>query len=181
MSPIADTKISDLTALTGAGTATGDLVPIVDVSASATKNQSIAQLGVALNGVGGLALSASPTFTGTAVHAIMTATGTFTHGTAEAFAIKGRYLTGVIAVAVPSLTNLADGAVDVDISADPLVFAAAVGDEVTAIPQAALPTHALVANAYVINTDSVRVVFVSDGTSVTGASVNFKFLITDLT
>jgi len=43
-------KISEYGALTGAGTAVGDLVPIVDVSASTTKNQTMAQhwIGLAL-------------------------------------------------------------------------------------------------------------------------------------
>ncbi len=46
---MADTKITDLTALTGAGTATGDAIAIVDVSATATKKQTVAEHILALD------------------------------------------------------------------------------------------------------------------------------------
>ncbi len=109
-------------------------------------------------------------------------TATVAVGTStEAGAIKGIYLTGVIAVTVPSITDLDVQKVDVDISADPLAFVAAVGDAVLALPQEALPTNARLANGSVIATDSIQVLFVSDGGNVVGAAKNFKFLIFDLT
>ena len=46
---MADTKISALTAITGANTATEDLFPIVDVDANATKKITRAELAVALS------------------------------------------------------------------------------------------------------------------------------------
>lgn len=50
---MADTKISALTALTGANTDTSaDVIPIVDDSVTATKKQTIAELNNALNGIG---------------------------------------------------------------------------------------------------------------------------------
>lgn len=47
---MADTKISALTALAGASLATGDLVPVVDVSASATKCMTMAEFMLGLRG-----------------------------------------------------------------------------------------------------------------------------------
>lgn len=111
-------------------------------------------------------------------------TGSVTHGTAaDAVAIKGRYLTGVLAVTVPSITIITGsdvGTVTVDISSDPLTFAAAVGDHVEAIPQEALPTNCVLIGAHVLAADSIAVNFGGVG-NVTGAAKNFKFLITDLT
>lgn len=99
----------------------------------------------------------------------------------EAAAVKGIYLTGTIAVTVPAITDPDIAKVDVDISSDPLVFVAAVGDFVSAVPQEAMETNARIQNAYVIGTDSVRIVFGSEGGNVTGGAKNFKFLLTDLT
>ncbi len=190
---MADQKITDFTALTGAGTAVGDLIELVDVSdttmhaTGTNKKQTIAEAGIGLVTSGGLAPAASPTFTGTATAAALVATGTFKHGTtADAFAVKGTYLTGVIAVAVPAISGTAvlpsDSAVT-DISADPLTFAAAVGDAVVAIPQEALEADCLLCNAYVVGADSIEVVFAAKegGDGVSSANKNFKFLIIDLT
>lgn len=91
------------------------------------------------------------------------------------------YLTDVIAVTVPAITDPDIAKVDVDISSDPLTFVAAVGDRVTAIPQEAMETNARILSAYVIGNDSIRVVFGSEGGNVTGGAKNFKFHMTDLT
>lgn len=100
----------------------------------------------------------------------------------EASSVKGIYLTGVIAVTTPSVAAAGLIAkVDVDISADPLAFVAAVGDAVIAIPQEALPTNSRLQNAWVTATDSVQVVFGAETAAVTGAAKNFKFLLIDLT
>jgi hypothetical protein len=99
----------------------------------------------------------------------------------EAASVKGMYMTGVIAVTVPAITDPDIASVDVDISSDPLVFAAAVGDFVSAIPQEAMETNCRIQNAYVIAADSVRVVFGSVGGNVTGGAKNFKFFLADLT
>lgn len=48
----ADKKISDLTLLTGASYAVGDLIPIVDISASQTKKTTIGNLDLRYQGVG---------------------------------------------------------------------------------------------------------------------------------
>lgn len=105
-----------------------------------------------------------------------------TIGTSEAVSVKGMYLTSVVAVTVPAITDPDIASVDVDISDDGgLTFAAAVGDDVRAIPQEAMETAARIQNAYVIDADSIRVVFGSLGGNVTGGAKNFKFLITDLT
>jgi hypothetical protein len=100
----------------------------------------------------------------------------------EAGSVKGIYLTGTIAVAVPSVAAAGLIAkVDVDISTDPLVYVAAVGDAVIAIPQEALPTNSRLQNAWVTATDSVQIVFGAETAAVTGASKNFKFMLVDLT
>lgn len=99
----------------------------------------------------------------------------------ECASVKGIYLTGVIAVTVPAITDPDIAKVDVDISADALAFVAAVGDFVSAVPQEAMETNARIQNAYVIGNDSIRVVFGSEGGNVTGGAKNFKFYITDLT
>lgn len=105
-------------------------------------------------------------------------------GSTDAAVLKGIYDSGTIAVTVPSIANDAaenGDSVDVDISS--LTFAAAVGDGVIAIPLGALPTDCLLAGAYVTATDTVRVTFMSKeaGGGVTGAAVNFAFLIFDRT
>lgn len=103
-------------------------------------------------------------------------------GTSEAVTINGIYMTSAVDVTVPAITDPDIASVDVDISTDGgLTFAAAVGDAVQAIPQAAMETNCRIQNAYVIDTDSIRVVFGSLGGNVTGGTKAFKFLITDLT
>ena len=97
----------------------------------------------------------------------------------ERAVIKGIYDSGTIVVAVPSITDPDIAKVDVSISA--LTFAAAVGDAVIAIPLEALPTAARLQGDWVSATDTVQVVFGSEGANVTGANKNFKFLIFDLT
>lgn len=49
---MADTKVSDLTALTGAGAATGDLFLVIDVSAATGKKITLAELAIALKALG---------------------------------------------------------------------------------------------------------------------------------
>lgn len=107
-------------------------------------------------------------------------TGAISHGTAaDAFAVKGRYLTAAMNVTVPAITDPDIASVDVDISTDgALTFVAAVGDAVIAIPQEAMETAARIQNAYMIGNDSVRVVFGSLGGDVTGGAKSFKFYIT---
>ena len=110
-------------------------------------------------------------------------TGPLKVGTAaDAFAVKGQYLTAAIDVAVPSITDPDIAKVDVDIAAaGSLTFAAALGDAVVAIPQGTIVTNARLQSAYVIGADSIRVTFGSEGGNVTGENNSFKFLITDLT
>lgn len=97
----------------------------------------------------------------------------------ERAAIKGVYTSGTVSVAVPSITDPDIAKVDVDVSA--MTFAPAVGDLVVAIPLEALPSNARLQGAWVSATDTVQVVFGSEGGNVTGASKNFKFLFIDLT
>jgi len=97
----------------------------------------------------------------------------------EGAAIKAIIDSGTIAVTVPSITDPDIATVDVDVSS--LTFAAAVGDAVIARPTEALPTNCRLQCAYVTGTDTIRVVFGSEGGNVTGAAKNFKFLIFDLT
>lgn len=99
----------------------------------------------------------------------------------EAANVKGIYMTAAMNVTVPAVTDPDIASVDVDISADALVFAAAVGDFVSAIPQEAMETNCRIQNAYVIAADSIRVVFGSLGGNVTGGAKSFKFLLMDLT
>lgn len=110
-------------------------------------------------------------------------TGPVKIGTAaDAFAVKGRYLTSAVAVDVPSITDPDIAKVDVDISsAGSLVFAAALGDAVYAVPQGTIVANARLQNSYVIGADSIRMVFGSEGGNVTGEANSFKFLIEDLT
>jgi len=89
-------------------------------------------------------------------------------------------LSSTVAVTVPAITDPDIASVDVDISSA-LTMVSAVGDAVLAIPQEAMETNCRIQNAYVINADSVRVVFGSLGGNVTGGAKNFKFLVTDLT
>lgn len=114
--------------------------------------------------------------------------GTFTQGSnaTDRVAIKGIYMTPAnVVVAVPSIAdNAAENGDSVAVSvASALSMAPAVGDAVIAIPQAALPTDCLLCGAYVTDTDEITVTFMSKegGSGVTGANVNFKFLIFDLT
>lgn len=110
-------------------------------------------------------------------------TGGFASGaaalSAERATVKGTYTSGVLAVAVPSITDPDIASVAVDVSA--MAFVPAVGDRVQAIPQEALPTNCRLQNAYVSATDTVTVVFGSEGGNVTGANKNFKFVFDDLT
>lgn len=92
---------------------------------------------------------------------------------------KGIYVSGTIAVAVPSITDPDIAKVDADLSG--MAFAPAVGDAVIAIPLEALPTNARLQGAWVSATDTVQITFGSEGGNVTGASKNFKFIIIDLT
>ncbi len=115
-------------------------------------------------------------------------TGSFSQGSAANAAdqatFKGTYVSGTVVVAVPTIANDAaenGDSVAVDVSA--MTFACAVGDAVIAIPLEALPTDCLLCGAYVTNTDTVTVTFMSKegGGGVTGANKNFAFLFYDLT
>lgn len=108
---------------------------------------------------------------------------TFVQGTdaTDRVAIKGIYMTPAdVSVTVPSITDPDIASVDVDVSAA-LSMQPAVGDVVIAIPTAALPTNCRLQEAYVTATDTIRVVYGSEGGNVTGAGTNHKFLIIDLT
>jgi phytoene dehydrogenase-like protein len=89
-------------------------------------------------------------------------------------------LSSAISVTVPAITDPDIAKVDVDVS-EVFVLAPAVGDAVIAIPQEAMETNARIQNAYVIDANSIRVVFGSEGGNVTGGAKSFKFLLIDLT
>lgn len=90
------------------------------------------------------------------------------------------YLSDTVSVTVPSITDPDIAKVDVDVSGGS-TFQPAIGDAVIAIPLAALPTNARLQNAWVTTTDTVQVVFGSEGGDVVGAARNFKFLYIDCT
>lgn len=90
------------------------------------------------------------------------------------------YLSDTVSVTVPSITDPDIAKVDVDVSGGS-TFQPAIGDAVIAIPLAALPTNCRLQNAWVTATDTVQVVFGSEGGDVTGAARNFKFLYIDCT
>lgn len=90
------------------------------------------------------------------------------------------WLSDTVSVTVPSITDPDIAKVDVDVSAGS-TFQPAVGDAVIAIPLVALPTNCRLQGAYVTATDTVTVVFGSEGGNVTGAAKNFKFLYIDCT
>lgn len=116
--------------------------------------------------------------------------GPLTQGTvanvADVASVKGIYMNpAVVAVAVPTIANDAaenGDSVAVDVAAA-FTVGVAVGDAVIAIPMEALPTDCLLAGAYVSATDTITVSFISKegGAGVTGANVNFNFLLIDLT
>lgn len=113
-----------------------------------------------------------------------TLTGNLLVGGTDVATIKGIYLSGTIAVAVPSIANDAAENVDsvaVDVSA--MTFAPAVGDAVISIPLEALPTDCLQLGSIVTATDQVTISYGSKegGGGVTGANKNYKFLFIDLT
>jgi len=89
------------------------------------------------------------------------------------------YLSATISVSVPSITDPDIAKVDVDVSA--MDFQPLVGDAVIAIPLVALPTNCRLQGAWVTTTDTVQVVFGSEGGNVVGAAKNFKFLVFDCT
>lgn len=111
----------------------------------------------------------------------VTIDGSIINGNTDGATVKGIYVSGTIAVAVPTIADAEIDEVAVDISA--MTFAAAVGDAVIAIPLEALMTSAILCGAWVSATDQVTVSFAAKegGAGVTGANKNFKFLILDLT
>lgn len=116
-----------------------------------------------------------------AVHIASESTGGFKTGTlAEAAAIKGIYYSGNVSVTVPSITDPDIARVQVDVSAA-FTMQPAVGDAVIAIPTAALPTNCRLQGAFVQATDTIEIVYGSEGGNVTGAGTNHKFLIIDMT
>lgn len=134
---------------------------------------------------GALLQDGGATFSGpVGVGAAVTITGALELGGTNKATIKGIYHSGTIAVTVPTIANdVAENVDSVDVDISSLTFAAAVGDAVIANPLAALPTDCLLVSAIISATDTVRVTFASKeaGAGVTGAAVNFSFLIFDLT
>lgn len=162
-------------ALTGGvatGTGTGGAASVTSgasAGASGTAGSVTIDAGAAAGGTAGV-INIGPTNAGS------TKIGTVT---ADRAAMKGIYVSGTVAVTVPSITDPDIAKVDVDVSA--MTFAPAVGDMVIAIPLEALPTNARLQGAWVNSTDQVQVTFGSEGGNVTGAAKNFKFLFIDLT
>lgn len=120
--------------------------------------------------------------------ALVTHTSSFATGSnaTDRVTILGIYRTPAdVSVSVPSIANdAAENADSVAVSvAAAFSIQPAVGDAVIAIPTGALPTDCLLCGAYVTNTDEITLTFASKegGGGVTGASVNFKFLVFDLT
>lgn len=91
-------------------------------------------------------------------------------------AIENIICSGTVAVTVPSVSDNDTGVVAVDVAS---AFTATidVGDFVIAAPLAALPTDCSLAGAYVTAEDTVTVNFTAQDGAVTGAAVNFKFLV----
>lgn len=115
-------------------------------------------------------------------------TGTLVVGSdlTDRVTIKGIYRNPApISVAIPSIVNDVAENIDsvaVDVSTA-FSIQPAVGDAVIPIPLAALPTDCLLLSAYVTATDQITVTVGSreGGAGVTGANVNFNFLVIDLT
>lgn len=99
--------------------------------------------------------------------------------TTESAVVKQLVNSGTISVTVPSITDPDIAKVDVDVSA--LTFACAVGDFVVGAPKEALPTNCRYQSSFVVATDTIQVLFGSEGGNVTGAAKNFQFLIFDVT
>jgi len=102
----------------------------------------------------------------------------FVGDTTSAATVDGVYSRSV-SVSVPSITDPDSASVDVDVSA--FAISVAVGDQVLVTPSAALPTNALLSGAYVVSTDTVRVVYTSVGGNVTGSAVNHKITVIKVT
>jgi hypothetical protein len=108
--------------------------------------------------------------------------GLVTGAVAGAAVIKGIYHSATVAVAVPTIADAETDEVAVDVDAA-FTVAPAMGDAVIAIPTAALPTSCILNGAYVSAANTVKVSFgtLEGGAGVTGANVNFTFLLIDLT
>lgn len=107
-----------------------------------------------------------------------------TQGVNELAPIRGFYISAAnVAVAVPSIADLANGTdiQEVDVNVSSMTFQPVFGDAVIALQQEALPTNCRLMSAQVTATDTVRLVFASNGGNVVGASKNFKFFFIDLT
>jgi hypothetical protein len=98
----------------------------------------------------------------------------------QAATAPSMWLSDTVSVAVPSITDPDSAIVNVDVSGGS-AFQPVVGDAVTVIPLAALPTNCVLSGAWVNATDQVQITFTSVGGSVTGAASNFRFLYTDCT
>lgn len=98
--------------------------------------------------------------------------------TTEGATIKGIYST-TISVTVPSITDPDIAKVSVDVSA--MTFTPVIGDLVIAQPIVALPTNCRYQGAWVSDTNTVEIVYGSEGGNVTGAAKNHTFLFIDLT
>lgn len=96
----------------------------------------------------------------------------------EGATIKGIYYTQ-ISVTVPSITDPDIAKVDVDVSA--MTFQPVLGDLVICQPNEALPTACRFQGAWVSATDTVQIVYGSEGGNVTGAAKTHRFLFIDLT
>lgn len=112
-----------------------------------------------------------------------TSTGGFSVGSnaTDRCQVKGIYKNpSAVSVAVPSITDPDIARVQVDVAAA-FSIQPAVGDAVIAIPTGSLPSNCRLQGAYVYQTDGIEIVFGSEGGNVTGANVNFNFLVLDLT
>ncbi len=169
----------------------GATTPVLQVDASTSTQAAGVTItgaasgsGVAFAALGGAAEPMSINAKGTGALSLQSvATGGLKIGTstAECAVIKGIYLSAVIAVTVPSFAAETSDSVVVDVAAA-FTVQPAVGDAILAIPQAALPTDCLQAEAYITATDMVTVTFdAKEGGGVTGAAVNYKFLLFDIT
>jgi hypothetical protein len=163
---MADTKITNLTALTGANTATGDLLPIVDVSASSTKKITIDELRQAAVFTG--AFAARATFPCVVVVACSTETTAITPAATNVVRFRMPHAMTVTAVRASLNSACTTGTFTVDINesgttilSTKLTFDATEKTTVTAATPAVISDSALADDAEMsVDTDNV-----GDGTA----------------
>lgn len=108
--------------------------------------------------------------------------GTLTQGSdaTDAVAILGIYMNpSVFSVTVPSITD-PDTANTVEDVSGSFSIVITIADAIIAMPQAALPTACQGSGVYVVGNDSIELNYTSEGGNVTGAGVNYNFLVFDL-